>query len=213
MFRFSLLIVAGLVFSVLGAARAHEGEKHQTDDTRNAVEAVVGKPAAGTDEKAHRYFTDRRVVTQDGEELRFYSDVLKDRVVVVTLFYTDCQTMCPLTNQKLAQLQDLLGDDMGREYFFVSVSLDPETDTPEILKEYAANFDAGEGWYFLTGDKEDLREITRRLGQLDDNIATHSPFFMLGNVPGAHWSRVPPNHPVTAIAQRLRLMNPVSAAQ
>ncbi len=213
MCRISCLIIAGLVTLSLGAARAHEGEKEETEASRNAVEAIVGKPAAGADEKARRYFTDRRVVTQDGEELRFYSDVLKDRVVVVTLFYTECTAMCPLTNQKLAELQEVLGDAMGREYFFVSVSLDPETDTPEVLKKYAANFDAKQGWYFLTGDKQDLREIARRLGQVDDNIATHSPFFMLGNVPRAHWSRIPLNHPVTAIVERLRLMNPVPAAQ
>lgn len=213
MLRTACLVLACVLAVSLGAARAHEGEKHETEAAQGAVDAIVGKPAAGADEKARTYFTDRRVVTQDGEELRFYSDVLKGRIVVVTLFYTECTNMSPLTNQKLSQLQEILGEALGREYFFVSVSLDPETDTPEVLKDYAAQFGAKEGWYFLTGDKEDLREITRRLGQVDDDIATHSPFFMLGNVPRAHWSRVPPNHPATAIAQRLRFMNPVSAAQ
>ncbi len=213
MLRLLFPIAAGLVALPLGVAQAHEGEKPQTDATRNAVGAVVGEAPAGADEKARKYFTDRRVVTQDGEELQFYSDVLKGRIVVVTLFYTECTNMCPLTNQKLSQVQELLGDEMGRDYFFVSVSLDPETDTPEVLTEYAARFEAKDGWYFLTGDKEDLREITRRLGQVDDNIETHSPFFMLGNVPRAHWSRVPLNHPATAIVQRLRLMNPIAAGQ
>ncbi len=213
MVRISCLILAGVLALPLGAVRAHDGEMDETAAARSAVDAVVGEPAAGADEKAREYFTDRRVVTQDGEELRFYSDVLKGRIVVVTLFYTECTSMCPLTNQKLSQLQEVLGDELGRAYFFVSVSLDPETDTPEVLKDYAAKFGAQEGWYFLTGDKADLREITRRLGQVGDDIATHSPFFMLGNVPRAHWSRVPPNHPATAIAQRLRFMNSVSAAQ
>ena len=213
MLRLLFLIAAGLVVLPFGVVRADEGETHQTDATRDAVGVVVGEPAAGADEKARNYFTDRRVVTQDGEELRFYSDVLKDRIVVVTLFYTECTAMCPLTNQKLSQLQELLGDELGQDYFFVSVSLDPETDTPEILKDYAAKFGARDGWYFLTGENEDLREITRRLGQVDDNIATHSPFFMLGNVPRAHWSRVPLNHPASAIVQRLRLMNPITTGQ
>lgn len=163
-------------------------------------------PAADVEEKARRYFTDLPVVTQDGEELRFFSDVLKDRVVLVSLFYTNCTGMCPINNAKLAEVQDLLGDRLGRNIFLVSVTLDPENDTPEVLKDYASKFEAKKGWIFLTGKKDDLKKITYRLGQTSPQIATHNPLFMLGNVGAAHWSKLRPNVPAEAVAMRLRLM-------
>lgn len=195
-----------LIFLSAAPAFAHDGEKHEVDKTNKAVDAIVGEPDAAADEKARKYFTDLPVVTQDGERLRFYSDVLKDRIVVVTLFYTECTGACPVNNQKLSAMQEMLGDAMGRDYFFVSVSLDPKTDTPEVLKDYAKSFNAGEGWYFLTGEPEDMKQITRRLGQVNEDIAAHSPFFMLGNVPKAHWSRVAPHAAPDTVVSRLRLI-------
>lgn len=207
MLKLILPVLAGVVSLGLGAAFAHEGEKHsggQGPEIGGPIIVAPMDPAA--EAKAREYFTDLPVVTQDGEKLRFFSDVLKDRIVVVTLFYTECTGMCPLTNQKLSEVQDLLGDAMGRDYFFVSVTLDPETDTPEVIKKYAENFGAKKGWYFLTGNKDDIKTITRRLGQTDENIATHNPFFMLGNVPRAHWTRLPPNQPPEGIVGRLSLI-------
>ena len=205
-----IIAIAALALLMLAAKPtiAHDGEPQAEENSSAEIgEPIVIAPMdPAAEEKARNYFTDRRVVTQDGEELRFFSDVLKNRIVLLTLFYTECTGMCPLTNQKLAALQNLLGEAMGRDYFFVSVTLDPETDTPEVLKEYAESFGAKSGWYFLTGSKEDIKAITRRLGQSDDNIAAHNPFFMLGNVPRAHWSRLPPNQPPAAIAARLSLI-------
>ena len=114
--------------------------------------AVTAKavPSADVEKKARRYFTDLPVVSQDGKELRFFSDVLKDRVVLVSLFYTNCTGMCPINNAKLAEVQDLLGDSLGRSIFLVSVTLDPETDTPDVLKDYASKFEADDCWLFRT---------------------------------------------------------------
>lgn len=170
--------------------------------------AVTAKavPEADAEEKARRYFTDLPVVSQDGKEMRFFSDVLKDRVVLLNLFYTNCTGMCPINNAKLAEVQDLLGDSLGKNIFLVSVTLDPETDTPEVLKDYASKFKAKEGWLFLTGKKDDIKKITYRLGQTSPQIETHNPLFMLGNVGAAHWSKLRPNVPAEAVAARLRLM-------
>lgn len=160
--------------------------------------------------KARKYFTDLPVVTQDGETMRFYSDVLENQVVLVSLFYTECTGMCPITNAKLAEVQDLLGEQFGHGVRFVSVTLDPETDTPEVLKEYAAKFDARDGWLFLTGKKEDLKTITYRLGQVDSTIETHNPMIMAGNVNRAQWTKLRPNMPAPAIVERVRLLAGVS---
>lgn len=197
----------GLMALATQPAAAHGTEKHDDGTGPEIGEPVILAPMdPAAEEKARAYFTDLPVVTQDGEELRFFSDVLKGRIVVLTMFYTQCTGACPLTNQKLAEVQDLLGDAMGRDYFFVSVTLDPETDTPQVLKKYAENFGARKGWYFLTGNKENIRTITRRLGQTDDNFQEHAVSFMLGNVPQAHWSRLPPNQPPEGIVGRLSLI-------
>ena len=97
------------------------------------------------------YFPDAKVVTQDGKTLRFYDDLIKDKVFVISFLFTTCKDICPLATARLAELQDKLGDSMGRDIFFYSISIDPETDTPARLKQYADAFGAGPGWLFLTG--------------------------------------------------------------
>jgi cytochrome oxidase Cu insertion factor (SCO1/SenC/PrrC family) len=115
--RMTLVLALNVALAVgAGHADAHDSNAHAVgsagDGSPTAVEA---RAATGEDERARRYFTDRQVVTQHGERLRFYSDVLKDRVVLVTLFYTSCEGMCPLINQTLARFQGILGDDMGKQ--------------------------------------------------------------------------------------------------
>jgi len=202
-----IIVLLGLMALATQPARAHGTEKHDDGSGFEIGEPVILAPMDPVaEEKARKYFTDLPVITQDGEELRFFSDVLKGRIVVLTMFYTNCTGACPLVNQKLAEVQDMLGDAMGRDFFFVSVTLDPETDTPEVLKKYAANFGAEKGWYFLTGSKENIRTITQRLGQTGDDMQQHATSFMIGNVPRAHWSRLPPNQPAEGIVGRLSLI-------
>ena len=209
--RTLLALVTPMVF-VASMAAAHDGSSHAEPNKLLTNTAVTAQPN-GAEQKARQYFTDLPVVTQDGQQLRFFSDVLKDRVVLITLFYTNCTGMCPLTNQKLAEVQDLLGDDFGQKFRFVSLTLEPETDTPEVLKDYAAKFGAKDGWLFLTGEKMNLEQITNRLGQGNRNKETHNPFMMIGNVGIARWFKIPPNVPAEIVAARLRLMASHTAAK
>jgi cytochrome oxidase Cu insertion factor (SCO1/SenC/PrrC family) len=207
----TILILVTLMVFVASMAAAHEGSSHPELGNLLANTPVTAQPD-GSEQKARRYFTDLPVVTQDGKKLRFFTDVLKDHVVLVSLFYTNCTGMCPLTNQKLAEVQDLLGDDFGRKIRFVSLTLEPETDTPEVLKDYAMKFEAKDGWLFLTGDKKHLEKITNRLGQANREKETHNPYVMIGNVGIARWSKIPPNVPGEIIAARLRQMASYTAA-
>jgi cytochrome oxidase Cu insertion factor (SCO1/SenC/PrrC family) len=201
-----VLLLAGAAVLLAGAAVARDG-RTAAAAASGPVEQVATPPAIATaDAKARTYFTDRPVITQHGQELRFYSDVLKDRIVVVTLFFAGCTGVCPVNNEKLAELQTLLGDAMGQDVFFVSVSVDPEHDTVEDLAQYAARFGAGKGWLFLTGDKDDIATITRRLGHTSADPEAHTAFFMLGNVARAHWAKVAPYEPAEAIFNRLKEM-------
>ncbi len=207
----TLLILVTLMVFVASMAAAHDGSSHAELGKLLTNTAVTAQPN-GAEQKARQYFTDLPVVTQDGQQLRFFTDVLKDHVVLVSLFYTNCTGMCPLTNQKLAEVQDLLGDEFGQKFRFVSVTLEPETDTPEVLKDYAEKFEAKDGWLFLTGEKKDLEQITNRLGQAGREKETHNPFMMIGNVGIARWSKIAPNVPGEIIAARLRQMASYTAA-
>ena len=89
----------------------------------------------------------------------------RGKVVAVTFIYTECPDICPLLTQKMVQVQDELGADFGAKVAFVSISLDPEHDTPEVLKDYAQFWGAkAEGWSFLTGSPEAVRDVTHRYG-------------------------------------------------
>jgi protein SCO1 len=90
---------------------------------------------------------------------------LHGKVIAVAFIYTECPDICPMLTQKMVQIQDELGPDFGKKVAFVSISLDPEHDTPEVLKDYAQFWGAKpEGWTFLTGSPESVRDVTRRYG-------------------------------------------------
>jgi cytochrome oxidase Cu insertion factor (SCO1/SenC/PrrC family) len=99
-------------------------------------------PGAETPSPAKKYFSDVELINQDGQKVRFYSDVLKDKVVVINTFFTTCTSVCPPMNRNLERVQEALGDRLGKDAFLVSISVDPETDTPPRLKEYSQRFHA-----------------------------------------------------------------------
>jgi protein SCO1/2 len=139
------------------------------------------------------YFPNVVLTTQTGAKVRFYDDLLKGKAVAIDLIYTRCQDVCPLQTARMAQLQKALGDRVGRDVFFYSISIDPEHDTPEVLREYASDYKVGPGWLFLTGKPEDIKLITRKLGLLRDNDAAsrdgHTPSLMIGDEPSGQWMR------------------------
>lgn len=139
------------------------------------------------------YFPNVTLTTQDGKTVRFYDDLLKDKVVAIELMYTQCRYNCPLETARLVQVQKLLGDQVGKSVFFYSISIDPKRDTPAALKAYAQKFQAGPGWLFLTGKEEDIELISKKLGLYSNpdpsNPDGHTPVLMIGNVAGGLWMR------------------------
>ena len=132
--------------------------------------------------------------TQDGTSVRFYDDLIKGKIVAINLIYTTCQYACPLETARLAQVQRLLGDRMGRDVFFYSITIDPEHDTPAVLKEYAEKYHAGPGWLFLTGKKADIELVSKKLGlytppDLARNPDGHMPYLLVGNEVTGQWMR------------------------
>src|SRR5919202_5377319 len=119
---------------------------------------VAGGALAGTPWGAD-YFPNVPLVNQDGVVLRFYDDVIKGKAVAVNLMYTHCTASCPLETAKMAQVQKLLGDRVGKDIFFYSITIDPKRDTPEVLKAYADKYHVGPGWSFLTGRPDDVKLV------------------------------------------------------
>ena len=138
---------------------------------------------------ADGYIPNLPVVDQQGRTLRFYDDVIKGKIVVVSFIYTSCKDICPLITARLAQVAERLGDRMGRNVHFVSISVDPKTDTPERLGAHAAAFHAGPGWTFLTGDLADIKAINGRLGEKMRSLSEHRTEIVLGNDATGEWAR------------------------
>ena len=113
------------------------------------------------------WFTNVPVQTQDGRTLRFYDDVMKGKILVINFFFTDCDNLCPIATDNLVRVQELLGDRVGKDIRFVSISLQPEHDTPEVMAEYAKKHGVGPGWLFLTGKRDDIELLRHRLGFWD----------------------------------------------
>src|SRR3954471_12130646 len=151
-------------------------------------------PVAAQSRYGANYFPNVAMTTQDGDEVRFY-DLIKGKTVAIDLIYTNCQYACPIETSRLARMQQLLGDRMGKDVFFVSISIDPEHDTPAVLKAYGAKFKAGAGWTFLTGKMADIDVLSRKLGLWSDPKETqdgHTPMLLLGNEATGEWMRTSP---------------------
>jgi protein SCO1/2 len=154
------------------------------------------------------YFPDVKVVTQDGKWLSFYDDLLKDKIFVINFLYTTCVDICPLTASRLSELQEKLGDAMGRDIFFYSITIDPETDTPQRLKEYADTFGAGPGWLFITGKPEDVHAIRYKLGERSRTLSDHRNEILLGNGATGEWARNNVLGDINVVAAAVRSMDP-----
>jgi protein SCO1/2 len=138
---------------------------------------------------AEKYFTDVELINQDGKKVRFYSDVLKGKTVVVNAFFTSCTSVCPPMNRNMEKIQQALGDRVGRDVFLVSLTVDPEVDTPARLKEYAQKYHAGAGWVFPTGKKENLDWALYKLGQYVEDKNDHQTVLIIGNEPTGLWKK------------------------
>jgi protein SCO1/2 len=138
---------------------------------------------------AQKYFTDVELIDQNGKKVRFYSDVLKGKTVVVNAFFTTCTSVCPPMNRNMEKIQEVLGARVGRDVFLVSITVDPENDTPARMKEYAQKFHAGPGWIFLTGKKENLDWALYKLGQYVEKKDDHTTIFIIGNEPTGLWKK------------------------
>lgn len=154
------------------------------------------------------------LITHTGQRVRFYDDLVQGKTVLFNFFLVGCTDgVCPTAATNLRKVQDLLGERMGREVFFYSISLRPEDDTPEVLREYAALFDVQPGWLFLTGEKADIEKLRRSQGFVDpdpvrdQDPANHAGMARYGNDRLDRWGAVSVRSSPNNIASTFRWLS------
>jgi cytochrome oxidase Cu insertion factor (SCO1/SenC/PrrC family) len=163
-------------------------------------------PAAALecDQRERDYFGNRLLTNQDGRQVRFYDDVLRDRTVLVGWIFTNCPDACPLLAARSLQIADVASQ-AGTAPRIVHLTPDPRRDRPERLKAWAARFGDYADWVLLTGAPGDLRDVARRLGQTVDEARPdqHTTLLLGGNVAARRWAKLRPDMSAEAAGAQL----------
>ena len=140
------------------------------------------------------YFPNVPLVTHEGKTVHFFDDLIKDKIVVINFIYTHCPDTCPLETAQLVRVQQIMGERVGKDVFFYSITIDPERDTPEVMKEYKERFKAR--WTFLTGNMDDIIQLRKKLGlyieEIQDGSNNHNVSMIIGNQATGRWMKRSP---------------------
>jgi protein SCO1/2 len=192
------------------AARPVTAATAGSDTTRFAA------PLSGREVMRTRYFPNVPLVTHHGKAVRFYDDLLKDKIVAINMMYADCDGVCPTITMNIAKAQTLLRARTGRDLFIYSITVKPEEDTPAKLKDYAEMHGAGGNWLFLTGQAADVELLRRKLGfvdlnpDVDQDKAQHSGVIRYGNEPLSLWGACPGSAKPEWIAKEISFVMPTA---
>jgi protein SCO1/2 len=143
------------------------------------------------------YFSNVTLTTHEGNKVRFYDDLIRGKIAVINMMYAQCEGICPTMTANLVRVQELLGERVGRDIFMYSITLLPEQDTPQDLREYAGMHGVKPGWLFLTGARADIQRLRTRLGffdpnpVIDRNKSTHTGMVRIGNDVYDRWTMSP----------------------
>jgi len=132
---------------------------------------------------------DVQLVTQSGDHLRFNSQLVKGRIAIVTGFFTTCTSMCPITQETLAHVASMLGPRLGKDVVIISLSVDPDHDTPERMRAWAEKFHIDPGWVLASGNKAEVQTLLQSLGLFVDLPQRHQSALMVGSE-SSGWVRI-----------------------
>ncbi len=141
-----------------------------------------------------RHLPNVELMTQDNQKVHFYTDLVKDRRVVIQFMFARCKDVCPVITHHLVEVQRMLNGRVGRDIFFYSITLSPEEDSPRDLKAYAKMHGVGPGWTFLTGKADDILLLRKSLGffyndpKEDADRNNHSGMVVVGTEPLMRWA-------------------------
>jgi len=186
----NLAATAAVATGIPGAAAAATGE--------NALAKFVPEtPALARRRIQQQHLPNIPLVTHEGKEVRFYDDLVKDKVVMLNFFYALCGDVCPAVTANLVEVQKMLGDQVGRDIFMYSFTLRPEADDVLAIQNYRDTFGAGPGWTFLTGKPDDIEKLRRGIGftipnpEQDRDTTQHIGNVRYGNEPLMLWAACP----------------------
>lgn len=176
-FRGFIAIALALTMSVSAMAR-ESGSKRPG----SAAAAAAPSPAAS-------YFTDTILVNQDGKPLRLYSDLIQGKIVIINPFFTSCKHVCPVTMARMKKVEEWLGGRLNRDVAILSLTVDPETDTPAKLSAYAKSLGVSPGWQLLSGNPENVNFALTKLGQYVEEPDSHTNILIVGNDSTGLWKK------------------------
>jgi protein SCO1/2 len=162
---------------------------------------------------AERSFPNVMLTTHQGKKVKFYDDLIKDKIVIINFMYVKCEGTCPGTTANLVKVQKLLGDRVGKDIFMYSITLKPQEDSAKDLAAYAKAYKAGPGWQFLTGDPKDIELLRQKLGFIDRdpvrdaNKSNHIGMLRWGNEPHTLWAGCPALLPPQKIVKEIALVD------
>ena len=184
-----------------GAVTPATVKKHSAATKATATAAPQPRSAAAD------YNPNVLLRTQDDRPVHFYDDIIKGKVVLINFMFTTCTSICPPMTANLFKVQELLKAELGKQVHMVSISVDPEVDTPAVLKEYAQRFSARPGWFFLTGAKADIEAVVAKMGDTSRDKLKHSGMLLIGNDPAKQWQKgfamAPPEEIVATVKRML----------
>ncbi len=158
-------------------------------------------------EEAADYFPNNVLVDHDGNSVRFFDDLLRDRLVLMHVLFTRCTGVCPPIIQNIKKASALLEDRLGAEVVVVSLTVDPEFDTVERMKAYhdAAQLPA-DGWLILGGEKNDVKTVLTKINAWTDYKEEHNGWLILGNTRTGDWRKLQAMAPPVQIADMAKEM-------
>ena len=171
---------------------------------RDLLTCNLGDKSRSTNPWGADFYTNAVLRTQDNKEVRFYDDLIKNKISLINFMYTKCHLYCPRSTAKLAKVQKMLGDRVGRDIFMYSISLKPWEDDPATLKRYAQAHGARPGWLFLTGSDYDVTTLRFKLlrfdhPMLDFDRIQHTGMVRMINGTLTKWAM----YPLDATAERI----------
>lgn len=137
------------------------------------------------------------IISHEGKEMLFYDDLVKDKIVTINFFFAKCDEICPMVMANLVKVQKILGDQVGRQIHMYSITLKPDQDDLDVVRDYRSALHAGPGWTFFTGKTADIDKIRRGIGftypepAIDRDTTQHIGNVRYGNEPLMLWAACP----------------------
>ncbi len=136
------------------------------------------------------YLANLKLTDQNGRRVDLYDDLIHGKTVVINSFFASCTGSCPVMARTFLHLQKMFGDRIGKDVFLVSITVDPENDTPAKLKEYAERMGAKPGWSFLTGSRAEVETALKKIGQYTEVREGHVNIMIAGNDRTGLWKKI-----------------------